>query len=68
MDSWSSAYVADHKIYTGSRGNDFWILEEGKTLKVLDSIRLDSPIHSTPVASKGILYISTMKKLYAIKK
>jgi len=67
MDSWSSAYVADKKVYVGSRGNDFWILEEGKTLRVLDSIRLDSPIHSTPVAANGVLYISTMKSLYALK-
>ncbi len=67
MDSWSSAYVADKKVYVGSRGNDFWILEEGKTLKVLDSVRMDSPIHSTPVASKGVLYIATMNRLYAIK-
>jgi hypothetical protein len=67
MDSWSSAYVADKKVYVGSRGNDFWILEEGKTLRVLDSARLDSPVHSTPVAANGVLYISTMKTLYAIK-
>jgi hypothetical protein len=67
MDSWSSALVADKKVYVGSRGNDFWILEEGKKLNVLDSIKLDSPIHSTPVASNGVIYISTMNKLYAIK-
>jgi outer membrane protein assembly factor BamB len=68
MDSWSSALVADKKIYVGSRGNDFWILEEGKTLNVLDSIALDSPINSTPVASQGVMYISTTNKLYAIKR
>jgi len=68
MDSWSSALVADNKIYVGSRGGDFWILEEGKTLKVLDSIKLDSPVHSTPVASNGVMYISTMNRLYALKK
>ena len=68
MDSWSSALVADNKVYVGSRGGDFWILREGKTLTVLDSIKLDSPIHSTPVVAHGVLYISTMNKLYAIKK
>jgi outer membrane protein assembly factor BamB len=67
MDSWSSALVADKKVYVGSRGNDFWILEAGKTLKVLDSQKLDSPLHSTPVAANGVLYISTMNKLYALK-
>jgi outer membrane protein assembly factor BamB len=68
MDSWSSALVADSKIYVGSRGNDFWILEEGKTLRVLGTQNFDSPIHSTPVAANGTLYISTMNKLYALKK
>jgi len=67
MDSWSSALVADSKVFVGSRGSDFWILEAGKNLNVLDSIKLDSPIHSTPVASNGVLYISTMSRLYAIK-
>ena len=68
MDSWSSSLVADKKVYVGSRGGDFWILEEGKTLKVLDFIKLDGPVHSTPVASHGVLYISTMNRLYAITK
>lgn len=66
-DSWSSALVADQKVYVGSRGSDFWILEEGNELNVMDSIKLDSPIHSTPVAVNGVLYISTMKMLYAVK-
>lgn len=68
MDSWSSALVADKKVYVGSRGSDFWIMEEGKTLKVLDSIKLDGPTLSTPVAANGIMYVSTMNRLYAIKK
>ena len=65
-DSWSSALVADQKVYVGSRGMDFWILGEGPELNVFHSAHLDSPIHSTPVSANGILYISTMKKLYAI--
>ncbi len=68
MDSWSSALVADKKVYVGSRGGDFWILEAGKKLNVLDSIKLDGPIHSTPVAANGVLYISTINRLYAIKR
>lgn len=67
QDSWSSALVADGKIYVGSRGSDFWILNEGKELKMLNSVQLDSPIHSTPVAANGVLYVATMNKLYAIK-
>ena len=66
-DSWSSALVADKKVFVGSRGSDFWILEEGKNLNVLDSTKLDSPIHSTPAAANSVLYVSTMKRLYAIQ-
>ena len=68
MDSWSSVLVADKKIYTGARGGDFWILEDGRKMSVLDSVMLDSPIHSTPVAARGVLYVATMNKLYAIRK
>lgn len=68
MDSWSSALVADKKVFVGSRGSDFWILEEGKKLNVLDSTKLERPIYSTPVAANGVLYVSTMNRLYAIEK
>ncbi|MCP4311764.1 MAG: PQQ-binding-like beta-propeller repeat protein [Bacteroidetes bacterium] len=67
LDLWSSALVADNKVYVGSRGSDFWIFEEGKEKKVLYSVKLDSPIHSTPVAANGVLYIATMERLYAIE-
>jgi outer membrane protein assembly factor BamB len=66
-DSWSSALVADGKVYVGSRGSDFWILKAGKHLDILCSAKLDSPIHSTPFVANGILFISTMNKLYAIE-
>ena len=67
QDSWSSAMVADGKIYVGSRGSDFWILKEGRELIVLDSVELNSPVHSTPVAANGVLYVATMQRLYALK-
>jgi len=67
LSSWSSALAADNKVFVGSRGRDFWILEKGKEKKVIHSAKLDSPIYSTPVAANGVLYISTMKRLYAIK-
>jgi len=67
MASWSSAMVADKKVYVGSRGSDFWILKEGREKKVLHSVKLDSPVHSSPVAANGVLYISTMNRLYAVE-
>lgn len=68
QDAWGSALAADRKIFVGSRGSDFLIIEQGKKLSKLSSVQLDSPIHTTPVAANGVLYISTMRKLYAVEK
>lgn len=67
QSSWSSALVADKKVYVGSQGRDFWVFDEGKEKNVLGSAIFDRPIHSTPVAAHGILYISTENRLYAIE-
>ena len=67
-DSWSSVLAADGKVFVGSRRGDFWILKQGRQKVVLDSIQLDSPIHSTAVAANGVLYVTTMERLYAIEK
>ncbi len=64
---WSSTLLADNKVYAGSRRGDFWILAAGKTLQVLDTFRLDSPINATPTAANGVLYVATTNKLYALE-
>ena len=66
-DSWSSALVADGKVFAGSRGSDFWILEDSPKLKVLSHTKLDSPIQSSPAVANGVLFISTMRRLYAVE-
>ena len=67
-DMWGSTLVADGKVYVGTRRRDFWVLAASKTKKVISSIELDSPTNSTPTAANGVLYIATMKKLYAVEK
>ena len=64
---WGSTLVADGKVYVGTRRGDFWILAAGRVKKVLASVQLDSPIHGTPTAANGVLYIATMRRLYAIQ-
>lgn len=65
---WASTLVADGKVYIGTRRGNFWILAANRNKKIISSIKLDSPIHGSPVAANGVLYIATMKKLYAVKK
>ena len=65
---WGSTLVADGKIYIGTRKRDFLVLAASKDKQVISSIKLDSPTTSTPVAANGVLYVATMKKLYALEK
>ncbi len=65
---WASTLVADEKLYIGTRLGNFWVLAASRNKRVISSIDLDSPMHSTPVAANGVLYVATMKKLYAVKK
>ena len=64
---WASTLVADGKVYIGTRRRDFWVLAADKDKKVLHSVRLDSPMTGSPMAANGVLYIATMKSLYAVQ-
>jgi outer membrane protein assembly factor BamB len=64
---WASTLVADGKVYIGTRRGNFWVFAANRNKKVISSIKLDSPINGSPVAANGVLYITTMKKLYAVK-
>ncbi len=63
---WASPLVADGKVYIGTNRRDFWVLAAGREKKVIGTVQLDSPTSSTPVAANGVLYVTTMEKLYAL--
>ena len=65
---WGSTLVADGKVYVGTRRNDFWVLAAGREKKVISSIDLDSPVSAPPTTANGVLYITTMRRLYAVCK
>ncbi len=65
-EMWGSALVADGKVYVGSQGRDFYVFALSKEKQVLFSTEFDAPINSTPVAANGVLYVATMRRLYAI--
>ncbi len=63
---WASPYVADGKMYIGSRRGDFWVFEANKEKKILAQLDLGAPISATAVAANGTLYVATMFDLFAI--
>ena len=64
---WASTLVADGKVYIGTRQGHFWVLAASREKKVISEIRLDSPMHATPVAANGVLYVASMRNLYAVQ-
>ena len=64
---WASPLVADGKVYVGNRAGEFWVLAAAKEKKVIASIEMDGPIHGTVTAANGVLYVATMRRLYAIQ-
>ena len=62
---WGSTLVADGKVYVGSTRRDFWVLSATREKRVIHSVTLDSPIHGTTTAANGVLYVPTMRSLYA---
>ena len=61
---WGSTMVADGKIYLGTQ-KALWVFAAGKQERVLDEIRLGSPIYATPVAAGGTLYVASQSYLWA---
>ena len=64
---WASPLVADGKVYFASRSGEFWIFAAGKEKKVFGTIDMGEAISGTPVAANGVLYVTTMSRLYAIR-
>jgi len=65
-DFWASPYVADGKLYIGSRRGDFWVFAASKEKQVLAQLDLGAPISATAVAANGTLYVATMFDLFAV--
>jgi outer membrane protein assembly factor BamB len=66
-EAWASALVADGKVYFGSRGGTFYVFAADREKNVLSTVELVSPMSATPTAANGVLYVTTMTHLYALK-
>ncbi|MCX8107168.1 MAG: PQQ-binding-like beta-propeller repeat protein [Verrucomicrobiae bacterium] len=63
---WASPFVADGKVYIGTRRGQFVVLSASREKRVLSTMNLGAPISSTASAANGVLYIATMTHLYAV--
>ena len=66
-DVWASPYVADGKVYLGTRRGEFSILAASKTKHIISTIDLVHPISATVTAANGTLYVTTMNQMYAVQ-
>ncbi|HNX34847.1 MAG TPA: PQQ-binding-like beta-propeller repeat protein [Kiritimatiellia bacterium] len=67
-EMWASTLVADGKVYVGTRRGEFVVLAAEAQKKLLSSNVVDSAISGTPVAANGTLYITSQKRLYALRR
>lgn len=65
-DYWASPFIADGRVYIGSRRGDFWVFAAAAEKKILHQTHLGAPVSGTVCAANGTLYISTMTDLFAI--
>lgn len=67
LEIWASPFVADGKVYLGTRKGDFAIFESSREKKLLFKTKFDAPISATTVAANGVLYVATMTELFALQ-
>ena len=66
-EAWASPMVADGKIYLGTRSGSFYVFAASKIKKVISTAELGDPISATATAANGVLYVATMRQLYALQ-
>ncbi len=63
---WGSPYYVDGKVYIGTDDGEIAIFAHGKEKKLLNKIDMGEVVQSTPTVARGVLYVMTKSKLYAI--
>lgn len=63
---WGSPYYVDGKVYIGTEDGEVVIFRHSKKQEVIAKIDMGETVHSTPVVARGVLYVATKSKLYAI--
>lgn len=65
---WGSTLVADGKVYLPNEDGQLVVLAATKEKKELATVEFFTPIYSSPVVAKDVLYVATQTHLYALKK
>jgi len=65
-DAWASPYVADGKVYLGTRSGAFYVFAASREKRLLFETDLHVPISATTTAANGVLYVATMSELIAV--
>ncbi|HLB73056.1 MAG TPA: PQQ-binding-like beta-propeller repeat protein, partial [Sedimentisphaerales bacterium] len=63
-ETWGGPLLADGKLYFGST-QDFYIMAAGRESKLLSTMRMSAPVHSTAIAANGTVYIASNRFLWA---
>jgi len=66
-DCMGSTFVADGKVWFGNKNGKLTVLAASKEKKLLAEINLRAPIHATPIAANGVLFVACNNYLYAVK-
>ena len=66
QDIWSSPFLADGKIYLGTR-KGLSVFAAGKHKQLLAEIRLGSAVWSVPVAANNTLFVASQRYLWAVE-
>jgi outer membrane protein assembly factor BamB len=64
---WSTALVADGKVYVGNRRGEFYVFAASREKKLMTRVDLEGSIFATPVAANGVLYVATLGRLFALQ-
>jgi outer membrane protein assembly factor BamB len=65
-EMWGSPLICDGKVYVTDKDGDVRIFEESAKMNLIAERNMGAASFCSPVFANGVLYISTVDKLYAI--
>ena len=63
---YGTALVADGKVYIGDESGAVTVFACAKVKRVLNRVKLDATVYTTPIAANGTLFVASQRTLYAI--